>query len=607
MKLFFFALTAGLFFLTSCSKEETAKTEKNPPNIILIITDDQGYGDVASHGNTVIQTPALDKLHAESIRFTDFHVNPTCAPTRASIMTGLNKNRAGIWHTIAGRSIMRKDKPTLPEILKENGYKTALFGKWHLGDHYPFRPQDRGFDEVLMHGGGGITQTPDYWGNDYFDDTYFRNGQPEKFEGYCTDVWFNEAQKFMEANKQHPFFCYISTNAPHGPFHVSDAYRNKYLDENGEPKEGVPNPNFYGMITNIDDNLAKLENYLKESGQHENTILIFMTDNGTSSGVQQDRQGFKDGVGFNAGMRGKKGSAYEGGHRVPFFIRWPKGGLQGGKDVKELSAAIDIMPTLLDLLEIQSDKLGHVDGTSLLPFIKGDTTKAKRVVITDTQRNQYLEKWRNAAIMHKSWRLVFGEELYDIAKDPEQRNDVAEAFPEMKAKLRAAYEAYWDTVSQDQSYERMIVGHPEHNPVELNCHDIRVEDNGYPAWNQYLIRQNKVAAGSWALHAHSAGKYRITATRWPSESGLRLNDTAPVGEDIPNGRAYPASEQQAIASAKIMIGDQVYEQAAPPKSENPLGIAFEIDLPQGDFDLYASLIDDKGQELGTYYLLVERI
>lgn len=595
-----------LFF--SCSQEKSEKVENNaPPNIILIITDDQGYGDLACHGNEVIQTPALDKLHAESIRFTDFHVNPTCAPTRASIMTGLNKNRAGVWHTIAGRSLLRKDEVTLPEVLKENGYTTAIFGKWHLGDHYPFRPQDRGFDEVLIHGGGGVTQTPDYWGNDYFDDTYFRNGKPEKFEGYCTDVWFDEAKKFMDSKKEQPFFCYIATNAPHGPFHVSDAYRDKYVNEVGEPLENVPSPNFYGMITNIDDNIAKLEKYLKDSGQYENTIFIFMTDNGTSVGIKTNELGLRDGAGFNAGMRGKKVSAYDGGHRVPFFIRWPKGDLQGGKDVTALSSGIDIFPTLLDLLKIDSNEAATIDGISLVPFMKGDDSASERVVITDTQRQQALVKWRNAAIMHKKWRLVFGEELYDVSKDPGQQKNVAEEFPEIKQKLRQAYEAYWDTVSQNQQYERIVVGHPNQKIVELNCHDIRVEENGAPAWNQYLIRRDKVASGTWALAAHISGKYRLTVTRWPKESGLHLFDLAPEGEAIPNGSNYPASGNQNIASAKFMINGELYEQNAAPESENPLGISFEIDLPQGEFDLYASLLNNQGEELGTYYLLVEKI
>ena len=177
------------------------------PNVILIIIDDVGYGDLSMHGNPYVTTPNLDKLGSESVRLTDFHVNPTCSPTRAALMTGRYCNSTGVWHTIMGRSLLRADETTMADVFKANGYKTGMFGKWHLGDNYPFRPHDRGFDESLMHHGGGIIQGLDHWGNDYFDDTYYRNGEPEKFEGYCTDVWFTEAMKFIEGNKDQPFFC----------------------------------------------------------------------------------------------------------------------------------------------------------------------------------------------------------------------------------------------------------------------------------------------------------------------------------------------------------------------------------------------------------------
>ena len=210
--------------LSSCS-EQTPQEQKKP-NVILIMTDDQGYGDLACHGNPWIKTPEMDKLYQQSVRLTDFHVGTTCAPTRSGLMTGRNCNEVGVWHTIIGRNFLRQGEITIANILKDNGYRTGIFGKWHLGDNFPYRPEDRGFEEAVIHGGGGVGQTPDYWNNDYFDDTYFRNGVPEKFEGYCTDVWFSEALTFIEKRREEPFFCYIAPNAPHGPFHVPQ----KYLD-----------------------------------------------------------------------------------------------------------------------------------------------------------------------------------------------------------------------------------------------------------------------------------------------------------------------------------------------------------------------------------------
>jgi len=268
------------------------------PNVIFILTDDQGYGDLACHGNPWIKTPNLDKLHSESVRFTNFHVGTTCAPSRSGLMTGKYCNKVGVWHTVNGREILREGETTLAEKMKTAGYKTGIFGKWHLGDNYPFRPQDRGFDEVLIHGGGGVGQQPDYWENDYFDDTYFHNGKPQKYKGYCTDVWFSEALKFIKANKNKPFFCYLPTNAPHGPYNIADKYSNPYKNN-----PNIPNPNFYGMITNIDENIGRLREELKKMGIDKNTILVFMTDNGTAAGVKFGKNG-EVVSGYNADMRG---------------------------------------------------------------------------------------------------------------------------------------------------------------------------------------------------------------------------------------------------------------------------------------------------------------
>ncbi|MEK6237099.1 MAG: arylsulfatase, partial [Planctomycetales bacterium] len=299
--------------LTCCAQAASAK-----PNVILVITDDQGYGDVAAHGNTMIKTPNLDKLHGQAVRLTDFHVDPTCSPTRSALMSGRYSTRTGVWHTIMGRSLMSGAELTVAEVFQSAGYATGMFGKWHLGDNYPCRPQDQGFQEAFYNGGGGVTQTPDFFGNDYFDDTYYRNGKPEKTEGYCTDVWFDNAMAFIEKNAKagKPFFTYLTTNAPHGPFLVADKYSQPYRDA-GVPGNMAP---FYGMITNIDENMGRLSAKLDQLKIADNTILIFMTDNGTAAGAggrgKKPSKGWK---GFNAGMRGAKGSEYDGGHRVPFF------------------------------------------------------------------------------------------------------------------------------------------------------------------------------------------------------------------------------------------------------------------------------------------------
>src|SRR6056297_479538 len=235
-------------------------TAAGRPNVILVITDDQGYGDLSCHGNPLLKTPELDKLHAQSIRLTDFHVGPTCAPTRGALMSGQWTNRAGPWHTIMGRSMLFEDKTTLGQVFADNGYATGHFGKWHLGDNYPYRPEDRGFQEVVRHGGGGVGQTPDLWDNAYFDGHYFHNGNVVPAEGYCTDVFFQQARKFIrdQVATSKPFFAYIATNAPHGPLHAPQEYLDRYSDQ---PK-GIAA--FYAMITNIDDNVGAMRKLLSE-------------------------------------------------------------------------------------------------------------------------------------------------------------------------------------------------------------------------------------------------------------------------------------------------------------------------------------------------------
>ena len=226
--------------------------EKKRPNVVFILTDDQGYGDLGCHGNEVINTPNIDRIHGDGIRFTDYHVGTTCAPTRSGLLTGHYCNSAGVWHTIGGRSLLREDEWTLADALNEAGYHTGHFGKWHLGDSQPFRPHERGFDRSVYHAGGKIGDTGDPWGNDYFDDTFFVNGVPEKFDGYCTDVFFREGIRFIEEHAAEPFFCYIATNAPHGPLNIEDSYVEPY-------RADTPHENrarFYGMITNIDENIG---------------------------------------------------------------------------------------------------------------------------------------------------------------------------------------------------------------------------------------------------------------------------------------------------------------------------------------------------------------
>jgi len=571
-----------------------------PPNIIFILTDDQGYGELGCHGNPVIKTPHLDRLHRESVRLTNYHAGPTCAPTRAGLMTGHFHNSTGVWHTIGGRSLLRQDEFSLANAFSDAGYRTGLFGKWHLGDNYPYRPQDRGFHEVATHGGGGIGNTPDYWGNNYNDDHYAVNGDWTPFDGYCTDIWFNEGLKFIERNRERPFLCFITTNAPHGPFIVDDRYSRQYDDQ--VPTES--RANFFGMITCIDENVGALRRRVDELGLTENTLLIFMTDNGTAHGCATGEGQFIE-DGYNAGMRGVKGSEYEGGHRVPFFLHWPEGGLNKGRDVPELTANVDIMPTLLDLCGIPSSR--EFDGVSIASLLHEKTSAwPDRTLVTDSQRITTPEKWRKSATMTQRWRLINGVELYDIEADPGQTSDVAMDHPDVAARLRADYDTWWEKVSQQFDGTIPIpIGHDDEPSMRLNAHDWR-NPEAECAWNQSQVRAAHLCNGYWEIDVAMGGSYRFELRRWPREenrpivAGIdgNLKTYGEIKDGYGGGLALP------VTHAKLRVGDFEAEADVGPDDKSAI---FTADLNAGETNLQTWFHLADGSTLGAYYVYIDRL
>ena len=590
------------------SKQVTNDNDQNSdrPNVILIITDDQGYGDLACHGNPHIQTPHLDQLYKQSIRLTNFHVGTTCSPTRAALMTGKNCNRVGVWHTIAGRSQLSLKEKTMANIFKQSGYRTGMFGKWHLGDSYPFRPQDRGFDEVLYHGGGGVWQMPDYWDNDYFDDTYFTNTGTKTHKGYCTNVWFDEAMDFISKYRDGPFFTYIATNAPHGPFHVDSSYIKPYLGI-----EGV-NPNFNGMITNLDENLGKLRNHLDSLSLTENTILIFMTDNGTARGA-----GFNDdGLlirGFNAGMRGIKGSEYDGGHRVPCFLSWPGQSIAGGRDIPSLTAHVDLLPTLIDYCNLDQSLAKDFDGTSLRPLLSGqvlDERKWKeRILITDTQRDAYPVKWKRSCVMMDQWRLINKDKLYHLDDDPGQQTDVSSEYPEIVSALQIAYEDWWTDIAPTfDEYTRAVLG-SRHTSTILYSHDWHeAQDvNGAKAgtpWNQTHIRNGILTNGYWETYVEEAGIYNFELRRWPKELNVSMDGSIAIKSGVDGGRDLPAGRALQINRARLQIGQDEQEVTVPKGS---VSVNIGMKLTEGNKRIKTWFEGEDGTSLGAYYVYITKI
>lgn len=575
--------------------------QNKKPNIIFILTDDQGYGDMACHGNPYINTPNIDQLHNESACFTNFHVGTTCAPSRATLLSGQYSNRVGAWHTIKGREILSHQVPTLASVLKDAGYRTGIFGKWHLGDAYPYRPQDRGFEEVVVHKAGGVGQSPDYWDNDYFDDVYYHNGKPEHYKGYCTDVWFEQATRFIQENKDKPFFCYLPLNAPHGPFIVDPKYSDPYKNN-----KNIPNANFYGMITNLDEHMGKLRKKLAAMGLAENTIFIFMTDNGTAGGVSFDKNG-EVRAGYNAGMRGTKGSPYEGGHRVPFLLHWPAGNINKAAEIHTLVANVDFMPTILDLCNVQPRQHTLFDGMSLRPLLlKTSASWPQRTLVVDTQREEFLIKNKEACVMDDQWRLIKNGDkiaLYNLANDPGQQQDVKEKYPDKAAKLNEGYENWWQSVSVNaDTYNRYVIGSKKEKKVALNSHDAHSVDSN-PAWNQQLVREGITEHGYYSLSVARNGNYIIELSRWPEESKLAINEAAPATEPVPGGFFYPKGNALNYVAAQIQIGDRIYKKQIEPGSTK---VRFEIPLKKGDLDLTASFITQDKKLNNAYYVYITK-
>ena len=548
------------------------------PNVILVITDDQGYGDVAAHGNPMIATPHLDQLREESVRLTNFHVDPTCSPTRSALMTGRYSTRTGVWHTIMGRSLMDGGEETLAEVFRANGYRTGMFGKWHLGDNYPTRPQDQGFERVVWHHGGGVGQGPDWWDNDYFDDTYEVDGRWEEFAGYCTDVWFREATAFIERDDERPFFAYLSTNAPHGPFLVDESYERPYLEAGVAPTMA----RFYGMITNIDENVGRLRARLGELGIARGTLLVFLTDNGTAAGHAKRKDEEGTWSGFNAGMRGHKGSEYEGGHRVPFFATWLGGGVGGGRDVDALAAHVDVLPTLAELCGLSRAGTRPLDGASFAAALRGTgSPPTGRTLFVHSQRVEHPRKWRKCAVMTDRWRLVNGAELYDVGGDPGQERDLAGTHPDVVADLRVRYEDWWTSLTPVlDGTVRIGLGGPE-DPVRLMSHDWHTEDRGTP-WHQNHVRNGYVGNGPWAVEVERAGTYEVALFRWPEHLARPMD----------------------AVHARIAVAGQAHEVALDPSATSA---RFRVRLPAGPAELLTTLRRSTGEEHGAYFASVSRV
>ena len=467
------------------SLANAASLKGTKPNIILVMTDDQGMGDLSCMGNEVVRTPKIDAFYEKATRFTDFQVSPTCAPTRAALMSGSAPFKNGVTHTILQRERMALSTFTMPQALKTAGYATGIFGKWHLGDHKEYLPGSRGFDEMLIHGAGGIGQTrfgdfPPNEENLYFDNVLLHNDTIVKTKGFCTDLFFEEALGwiYQQHEAKTPYFAYVALNAPHAPLVAPEKYKKRFL-ELGYDKGTAGR---YGMIENIDDNFGLMMEKLAKWDALENTLVIFMTDNGAThlSGSLNGKKLRH----FNANLRGGKNSPFEGGSHVPAFWQW-KGVLGEGVDIDGLTAHLDLYPTFAELAgaELPED-VQEMDGRSLVPLL--EDAKAEwpdRDLFIHCGRwaagKRESAKFAKCAVRTQQWRLDNNKYLYDISKDRSETNDVFAEHPEVVAKLQKSYDAWWESTLPLMVNEGLPKVAPEEQPLAIRYYK-QLEEKGIP-------------------------------------------------------------------------------------------------------------------------------
>lgn len=488
---------AGLLALMtlpwSCAPTASAAER---PNVLLIVTDDQGWGDVGSHGNAEIDTPTMDRLASSGARFDRFFVSPMCGPSRASLLTGRWNLRTGASWVSHGKEIMRRNEVTIGDALAKNGYATGCFGKWHNGEYGPYHPNNRGFQRFFGFCRGAL--------ENYFDAVVERNGEPVRTKGYITDVLTDAAMAFIEENQGRPFFCYMAYNAPHHPYHVPEKDFVKYL------KRGIDEvtASVYGMVENIDHNLARLLAKLDELQLTNNTIVIFMSDNGPWGPAR-----------YNDGMRGIKTSVDEGGVRVPLFVRWP-GKIQAGSIVTQIAAHVDLFPTILEFCMAPAPETLPLDGRSLAPLLYDKDGDWPDRMIFSHQNRLGETHMTPGSVRTQQYRLVNrgdGYELYDMIADPGQETDISDAQPEVTRNLAEAYAAWYsDVVSDGVAPPALPVGYEPGRTVALQAEDSRLRDGlkfrRHAGWahDSALNWMSVDASVAWEIDVLRPGRYAIT-------------------------------------------------------------------------------------------------
>jgi arylsulfatase A-like enzyme len=478
------------------------------PNVPFILTDDQGYGDLSLHGNPYVETPNMDAIGWAGAQFNRFYVSPLCAPSRASFLTGRYHLRTGVVSVSNGLEVMNANELTLAELLRQNGYRTGCFGKWHNGEHLPNHPNGQGFEEFFGFCAG-------HWTN-YFDTPLEHNGRMEPTNGYITDVLTARAITFMRQHRREPFFCYVPLNAPHSPHQVPDRYFQTYKAKGLDDEKAA----IYGMVENVDDNIGRLLKTLNDLNLDENTIVIFSTDNGPN------------GQRFNAGMKGVKGSVDEGGVRVPFFVRWP--GHIKPKTIRPIAAHIDLMPTLIDLLGLKNTAEKPFDGVSLAGQLRDENPAPmpERAIFTHVAQLAKTLSNVPGAIRTEQYRWVRTRQetgLYAMRTDSLQTTNIAAAHPDLMRQFGQQYDQWFAEVSGsiDMAARPLPIGQGRKRQV-LHSHEAGFSGNirfaeGHGWAHDWLTNwQAPTDQLWWDVDNREAKTYRVAVQYTTATSGSML-------------------------------------------------------------------------------------
>lgn len=522
------------------------KEQVKKPNVIVVLIDNQGYFELSRNGNKIVQTPQIDQLSKASVNFTNFYAAPFCSPSRTALLTGRYALRSGVHNTVGGVSILHKDELTITDILKQEGYDTSIFGKWHLGSSYPYAPKFRGFDEVFVHGGGGVSQLGDYYGNNHIDATYLHNGTFEASKGFSTDVLFDQAINYMESKKDdaNPFFCYITTPAVHFPTNRHPQTTQRLLDRGIEDSKYMA---LYSMIENVDDNVGKLIHFLKNSKLEENTLLILASDQGVNDrGAKMHRSGaFQN-----------RGLSFDEKHHVYCMVQFPKWTDKNAGDHDNLTGMVDLMPTILDACDIKIPD--NLDGQSLRPILEGSNNwNQDRNLIVQCPRSRNREKWKNSSVKQGTWRLVDGKDLYNIENDFGQKINLATKHPDKVEHLTRVYDSFWNSLPPEESLiSEHILGATEAPNVRLIAMDWYKGDT---PWTQQGLVHRK-SQGVWRVAIARDGIYEFELRHYPREKEMPI---------------------EAI-KATVEIGDVSEEITIPPEASEA---KITMNLKSGTYDL----------------------